>query len=143
MFEEELHSIKDDLESLHEKCESMNNTILKNPVPIQINDTTSPTQTDNPKTYTTAISRSINERVERANNIIVFNLQEESNESDKNTIMNLCKFIVDREVTCESIRLGRKEEGKIRPGKKVFPDAIVKNCFMKNLNKLKKSSRSL
>ena len=42
-FEEELHRIKDDLESLHEKCKSMNNTTLGNPLPIQINDTTSPT----------------------------------------------------------------------------------------------------
>ena len=58
------------------------------------NDTTSPTHTDNPKTSTIAsqISRSINERAERANNVMVFNLQEQSNESDKNTIMNLCKI---------------------------------------------------
>ena len=51
--------------------------------------------------------------------------------------MNLCKCIVDREVTSKSTRLGKKEEGKIRPVKIVFPGAIVKNCFMKNLNKLK------
>ena len=65
---------------------------------------------DNPTTSTTAsqISQSINERVERANNIIVFNLQEQSNESDKNTIMNLCKFIVDHEVTCKSTCLIKK-----------------------------------
>ena len=53
------------------------------------------------------------------------------------TLLNLCKFIVDREVTCKSTSLGKKEEGKIRPVKIVFPDAIVKNYFMKNLNKLK------
>ena len=60
-FEEELHEIKDDLESLKEKCKSMNNAILTNPVPIQINDTTPPTHTDNPKMYTivSQISRSI------------------------------------------------------------------------------------
>ena len=65
---------------------------------------------DNPKTSTTAsqISQSINESVERANNIIVFNLQEQSNESDKNTIMNLCKFIVDHEVTRKSTCLTKK-----------------------------------
>ena len=74
---------------------------------------------------------------ERANNVIVFNLQEQSNESHKNTIMNLCKFIVDREVTCKSTRLGKKKEGKIRPVRIVFPDDIVKNSFMKNLKKLK------
>ena len=51
--------------------------------------------------------------------------------------MNLCKFIVDREVTCKSTCLGKKEEGKIRPSKVVLPDAVVKNSFMKNLNKLK------
>ena len=45
--------------------------------------------------------------------------------------------MVDREVTCKSARLGKKEEDKIRPVKIVFPDAIVKNSFMKNLNKLK------
>ena len=116
----------------------MNKTILANPVRIQINDTTSSIHTDNRKTSTIAshISRSINERVERANNDIVFNLHEQSNESDKNTIMNLCKFIVDREVTCKSTRLGKKEEAKSRLVKKVFSDAIVKNSFMKNLNKL-------
>ena len=42
----------------------MNNAILTNPVPIQVNDTTPLTNTDNPKTSTIAshISRSINER---------------------------------------------------------------------------------
>ena len=83
------------------------------------------------------ISRLIDEHVKRATNVIVFNLQEQSNESDKNTIMNLCKFIVDRMVTCKLIRLGKKEEGKIRPVKIVFPDVLVKNSFMKNLNELK------
>ena len=60
-FEEELHEIKDDLESLKEKCKSMNNAILTNPVPIQINGTTPPTHTDNPKMHTivSQISRSI------------------------------------------------------------------------------------
>ena len=48
-----------------------------------------------------------------------------------------CFCIVDREVTCKSTFLGKKEEGKIMPVKIVFPDAIVKNYFMKNLNKLK------
>lgn len=67
----------------------------------------------------------------------MFNLQEQNNESDKNTIINLCKCIVDREVACKSIHLGKKEEGKFRPVKVVFADAIVKNSFMKNLNKLK------
>ena len=114
----------------------MNNAILTNPVPIQINDKTLPTHTDNPKTSTTAsqISRSINERVERANNIIVFNLQEQSNETDKNTIINLCTFVVDRDVTCNSTGLDKKEEGKISPVKIVLPDAIIKNYFVKNLN---------
>ena len=51
--------------------------------------------------------------------------------------MNLCKFIVDGKVTCKSTCLGKKEEGKIRPVEIVFPDAIVKNSFIKNLNKLK------
>ena len=88
----------------------MNNAILTNPVPIQVNDTTPLTNTDNPKTSTIAShrSRSINERVERANNIIVFNLQGQSDESVKSIIMNLCKFIVDREVTCKSTRLSKK-----------------------------------
>ena len=51
--------------------------------------------------------------------------------------MNLCRFIVDREVTCKSTRLGKKKEGKIRLVKIVFPEAIVKNSFINNLNKLK------
>ena len=88
-------------------------------------------------TLVSQISRSINERVERANNITVFNLQEQSNESDKITIISICKFIVDREVTCKSTRLGKKEEGKIRPVTIVSLDTIVKNSFMKNINKLK------
>ena len=53
-FEEKLYGIEDDLESLHEKCKSMNNTILTNPVPIQINNTTPSVHTDNPKTSTIA-----------------------------------------------------------------------------------------
>ena len=51
--------------------------------------------------------------------------------------MSLCKCIVDLKVTCKSMRLDKMEEGKIRPVKVVFPDAIVKTLFMKNLNKLK------
>ena len=54
--------------------------------------------------------------------------------------MNLCKFIVDHEVTCKTTLLGQTEEGKTKPVKIVFPDAVVKNSFMKNLNKLKNPS---
>ena len=50
--------------------------------------------------------------------------------------MNLCKFTVDREVTCKSTHLGKKEKGKIRLVKIVFPDAIVKDYFTKNLNNM-------
>ena len=71
-FEEGLLD-KNDLESLKEKCESKNNTILANPIPTQINDTTPPTQ----------IPRSINEHVERANSIIIFNLQEQRSKIDQ------------------------------------------------------------
>ena len=138
-FEEGLLEIEDDLESLKEKRISTSNTILTDPVLTQINYTTPPTHSDNPKVSTLAsqISRSINERVERANNIVVFDFQEQSNESDKITIINLYKSIVDREVSCKSTRLSKKDEGKIRPLKIVFLDAIVKSSFMKNLNKLK------
>ena len=77
---------------------------MTNSIPVQINDTTPSTHTHNPKTSTIAshISRSNNKRVEGAKNIIAFNLKEQSKESDKNTIMNLCKFIVDHEVTCKT-----------------------------------------
>ena len=44
--------------------------------------------------------------------------------------MNVCKFIVDHEAICKFTCLGKKEEGKIRPVKIVFPDAIVKNSFI-------------
>ena len=54
--------------------------------------------------------------------------------------MNLCKFIVDHEVTCKTTLLGQTEEGKTKPVKIVFPDAVVKNSFMKSLNKLKNPS---
>ena len=138
-FQEEFQEVKDNLQSLKEKFKSSNNTILKNPVPIQINNTTPPTYTDNPirSTILSQISQSINESIKRVNNIFVFNLQEQSYESHKNTIMNLCIFILDHEITCKSTSLNKK--GKIRPVKIVFPDAIVKNPFMQNLNKLKNS----
>ena len=68
---------------------------------------------------------------------IVFNFQEQGNKSDKNIMINLCKFIADRNVTYKSKRLGKNKEGKIGPLIKVFPDATVRNYFMKNLNKLK------
>ena len=89
------------------------------------------------------ILQSINECVKRGNNVIVSNLQEQSNKLDKNTIMNLFKLIADREVTCKSTRLGKKEEVKIRPVGIVFSDAIVKNSCMKKLNKLKNPPRSV
>ena len=48
VFKEGLLEIKDNLESLKDKCKSTNNTILTNPVPTQINDMTPPTHSDNP-----------------------------------------------------------------------------------------------
>ena len=48
MFKEILLEIKDNLESLKDKCKSKNNTVLINPVPTQINDMTPPTHSDNP-----------------------------------------------------------------------------------------------
>ena len=56
--------------------------------------------------------------------------------TDKNTTMNLCKFVADHEFTCRTTCLNKKE-GKIMPVKIVFPDTLVKNSFMKNVNKLK------
>ena len=53
-FEEQLLEIKDDLESLKEKCKSTNNMILTNPVPTQINDTTPTIHSNNPKASTLA-----------------------------------------------------------------------------------------
>ena len=96
-FEEEFHEIKGNLESLKEKCKSANNTILTNPVPTQTNNRTLLTHTDSPNksTIVSQISQSINESIKKANKIFVFDLKEQSNKSDKNTKMNLCKFVVD------------------------------------------------
>ena len=47
----------------------------------------------------------------------------------RNTIMNLCKFIVDRKVTCKSTRLGKKEESKIRPVKIVLKNSKSQKFF--------------
>ena len=46
------------------------------------------------------MSKSINDRVERANNVIVFNLKEQDDkQKDKELVCDLCFFIIGKETS--------------------------------------------
>ena len=84
------------------------------------------------------ISRCVNDRFERANNIIVFNLNEHVNKvEDDKLFESLILFIIDHSTTFKCTRLGKKEELITRSAKINFHNLSVKNEFMYHLSKLK------
>ena len=84
------------------------------------------------------ISKCVNDRFERANNIIVFNLNEHVNKvEDDKLVESLILFIIGHSTTFKCTRLGKKEESITRPVKIKFHNLSVKNEFMHHLSKLK------
>ena len=84
------------------------------------------------------ISKCVNDRFERANNVIVFNLKEHVNKvEDDKLVESLILFIIGHSTTFKCTRLGKKEESITRPVKIKFHNLSVKNEFMHHLSKLK------
>ena len=84
------------------------------------------------------ISKCVNDRFERANNFIVFNLKKHDNKvEDDKLIKSLILFIIGHNITFKCARLGKKEKSVTRPVKIIFHNLSVKNEFMRHLNKLK------
>ena len=66
----------------------------------------------------TQISKAINDRVERANNFIVFNLnKQDDNQKDEDLVSDLCYFIIRKEISIKCTRLGSIKSTSIRPAK--------------------------
>ena len=74
----------------------------------------------------TQISKAINDRVERANNVIVFNLnKQDDNQKDEDLVSDLCYFIIGKEISIKCTSLGSIKPTSIRPAKLCihkFPD---------------------
>ena len=86
----------------------------------------------------TQISKSINNCVERASNVIVFNLKEQDDkQKDKDLVSDLCSFIIGKETSFKCTELGSVKSTSIRPAKIEFTNPLIKNDFMRNLSKLK------
>ena len=66
----------------------------------------------------TQISKAINDRVERANNVIVFNFnKQDDNQKDEDLVSDLCYFIIGKEISIKCTRLGSIKPTSIRPAK--------------------------
>ena len=86
----------------------------------------------------TQISESINDRVQRASNVIVFNLKEQDDkQKDKELVSHLCSFVIEKETALKCTRLGSIKSTSIRPAKTEFTNPLIKIYFVKNLDKLK------
>ena len=70
--------------------------------------------------------------------MIVFNLKEhDDKQKDKELVSDLYPFITGKETSFKCTRLGSIKSTSIRPAKIEFTNPLIKNNFMRNLNKLK------
>ena len=141
---EELESniayLKGDIKSLLENHQQLSNK--ENSIPVVDNNSESNVNSEiliNDSVYiATQISKSINDRVQRASNMIVFNLEEQDDkQKDKELVSDLCSFIIGKETLFKCTRLGSIKSTSIRPAKIEFTNLLIKNDFIRNLNKFK------
>ena len=84
------------------------------------------------------ISKFVNGRFERTNNVMVFNLKEHVDKvEDDKLVESLILFINGHNITFKCTRLVKKEELVTRPVKIKFHRLSVKNEFMHHLSKIK------
>ena len=70
--------------------------------------------------------------------MIVFNLKEhDDKQKDKELVSDLCSVIIGKETSFKCTRLGSIKSTSIIPAKIEFTNPLIKNNFMRNLNKLK------
>ena len=141
---EELESniayLKGDFKSLQQNHQHLSNQ--ENSIPVVDNNSESNVNSEvliNDSVFiATQISKSINDRVQRASNMIVFNLEEQDDkQKDKELVSDLCSFIIGKETLFKCTRLGSIKSTSIRPAKIEFTNLLIKNDFIRNLNKFK------
>ena len=82
----------------------------------------------------TQIPKSINDRVQSASNVDDKHCKSRmTNKKDK----NLCSFIIGKETSFKCTRLGNIKSTSIRLAKIKFTNPLIKNDFIRHLNKLK------
>ena len=70
--------------------------------------------------------------------MIVFNLKEhDDKQKDKELVSDLYPFITGKETSFKCTRLGNIKSTSIRLAKIKFTNPLIKNDFIRNLNKLK------
>ena len=142
-LESNIASLKGDIKSLQENHQHLSNQ--EKSIPVVDNNSESNVNSEilinDSVSIATRISKSINNRVQRASNVIVFNLKEQDDkQKDKELVSDLCSFIIGKETLFKCTRLDSMKSTSIRPAKIEFTNPLIKNGFMRSLNKLKGAS---
>ena len=142
-LESNIASLKGDIKSLQENHQHLSNQ--EKSIPVVDNNSESNVNSEilinDSVSIATRISKSINDRVQRASNVIVFNLKEQDDkQKDKELVSDLCSFIIGKETLFKCTRLDSMKSTSIRPAKIEFTNPLIKNGFMRSLNKLKGAS---
>ena len=146
VFDDMINESKKKLETFESNLSCLRSEIdnlqLKHPNPMTGDDVISnDSPCYDPKipnlSVSSQISKCVNDRLERANNVIMFNLKEHVNKiEDDKLVEGLVLFIIGHSTTFKYTRLGKKEESITRPVKIKFHHLSVKNEFMRLLSKL-------
>ena len=139
-LESNIASLKGDIKSLQENHQHLSNQ--EKSIPVVDNNSESNVNSEilinDSVSIATRISKSINDRVQRASNVIVFNLKEQDDkQKDKELVSHLCSFVIEKETALKCTRLGSIKSTSIRPAKTEFTNPLIKIYFVKNLDKLK------
>ena len=142
-LESNIASLKGDIKSLQQNHQHLSNQ--EKSIPVVDNNSESNVNSEilinDSVSIATRISKSINDRVQRASNVIVFNLKEQDDkQKDKELVSDLCSFIIGKETLFKCTRLDSMKSTSIRPAKIEFTNPLIKNGFMRSLNKLKGAS---
>ena len=138
-MESNIASLKGDIKSLQENHQHLSNQ--EKSIPVVDNNSESNVNSEilinDSVSIATQISKSINDCVQRASNVIVFNLREQDDKlKDKELVSDLCSFVIGKE-TFKCTCLGITKSTSIRPAKIEFTNPLTNNDFMKNLNERK------
>ena len=139
-LESNIASLKGDIKSLQQNHQHLSNQ--EKSIPVVDNNSESNVNSEilinDSVSIATRISKSINDRVQRASNVIVFNLKEQDDkQKDKELVSHLCSFVIEKETALKCTRLGSIKSTSIRPAKTEFTNPLIKIYFVKNLDKLK------
>ena len=119
-LESNIASLKGDIKSLQENHQHLSNQ--EKSIPVVDNNSESNVNSEilinDSVSIATRISKSINNRVQRASNVIVFNLKEQDDkQKEKELVSDLCSFIIGKETLFKCTRLDSMNSLSIRPAK--------------------------